>query len=178
MRHTHKDKSTVFKAGGCERFSCTHHEAHHVDTPNDAPAAPRCLQQGVRPTFVHRAAVQDSTMDAADSAALRPGRKRRTSALMKIGRGETLKAGPELRPCLQPGGGGNLIARVSKHPHARGGRDQMWLSKESLARVRVKRPEAAGRLKCCLPNVTVYPVLLHWTPLRLRRPLAPSSDVT
>lgn len=68
-----------------ERFSRTHHEAHHVDAPDDATAAPRCLQERVQPTFVHRAAVQDSTMDAADSAALRPGRKRRTAPLMKIG---------------------------------------------------------------------------------------------
>lgn len=125
MRHI-RTKAQFHSRDG-ERLSRTHHEAHHVDAPDDAPAAPRCLQERVRPTFVHRAAVQDSTMDAADSAALRPGRKRLTAPLMKIGRTETIKAGPELS--LYSRGRGNSQNRVWKHLHTPGICAKVWLSK-------------------------------------------------
>lgn len=114
-----------------ERLSRTHHEAHHVDAPDDAPPAPWCLQQSVRPTFVHRAAVQDSTMDAADSAALRPRRKRRTATHRSAhedwaNRDIPSRAGA---PCLQPGAG-ELNRPGMKHLHTRGICAKEWLSKE------------------------------------------------
>lgn len=102
-------------------------------------------------------------MDAADSAVLWPGRKRRTAPLMKIastaGGGGTSSTGFQ-----------NTCTRVVFC-------DKSGFSKKRLARVQVKRPEAAGRLKSpvkCHRRL----LLVHWTPLRLRRLLAPSSDVT